>query len=85
MNLQKAKDPAIEAALGKALGATGADQEAALKDLNAAITNERLVHPGLRGLHLRRLQRRQGGRAGVRRDEQLPRALEHPAGQLTVR
>ena len=39
MNLQKASDPAIEGALGKALGATGAEQEAALKDLNAAITN----------------------------------------------
>src|SRR6478752_2144895 len=35
-NLQKASDPAIEGALGKALGSTGAEQEAALKDLNAA-------------------------------------------------
>ena len=40
MNLQKADDPQIGAALGKALGSTGADQEAALKDLNAAITNQ---------------------------------------------
>jgi peptide/nickel transport system substrate-binding protein len=39
-NLQHASDPNIEAALGKALGSTGADQEAALKDLNAAITND---------------------------------------------
>ena len=38
-NLQKASDPAIQGALGKALGSTGAEQEAALKDLNAAITN----------------------------------------------
>jgi len=38
-NLQKASDPAVQGALGKALGATGAEQEAALKDLNAAITN----------------------------------------------
>jgi peptide/nickel transport system substrate-binding protein len=40
MNLQKASDPQIGAALGKALGSTGADQEAALKDLNDAITNQ---------------------------------------------
>src|SRR3954447_6097981 len=40
VNLQKASDPQIGAALGKALGSTGADQEAALKDLNAAITNQ---------------------------------------------
>jgi peptide/nickel transport system substrate-binding protein len=40
MNLQKASDPQIGAALGKALGSTGADQESALKDLNAAITNQ---------------------------------------------
>jgi peptide/nickel transport system substrate-binding protein len=39
-NLQKATDPAIEGALGAALGATGSAQDAALKDLNAAITNE---------------------------------------------
>ncbi|GAA3389248.1 ABC transporter substrate-binding protein [Cryptosporangium minutisporangium] len=39
MNQQKAKDPKIDAALGKSLGTTGADQEAALKDLNAALTN----------------------------------------------
>src|SRR3954453_10662916 len=38
-NLQKASDPAIQGALGKALGSTGTEQEAALKDLNAAITN----------------------------------------------
>ena len=38
-NLQKASDPAVQGALGKALGSTGAEQEAALKDLNAAITN----------------------------------------------
>jgi peptide/nickel transport system substrate-binding protein len=40
MNLQHATDPNIEASLGKALGSTGADQEAALKQLNAAITND---------------------------------------------
>ena len=40
MNLQQAKDPAIEASLGAALGATGDAQNAALKDLNAAITND---------------------------------------------
>jgi peptide/nickel transport system substrate-binding protein len=39
-NLQKASDPNIEAALGAALGATGDAQQAALKDLNAAITND---------------------------------------------
>ncbi|SHN43114.1 ABC transporter substrate-binding protein [Cryptosporangium aurantiacum] len=39
MNMQKAKDPAIDASLGKALGSTGADQDAAVKELNAALTN----------------------------------------------
>jgi peptide/nickel transport system substrate-binding protein len=39
-NLQHAKDPNIEKALGGALGGTGAAQESALKDLNAAITND---------------------------------------------
>jgi peptide/nickel transport system substrate-binding protein len=39
-NLQHASDPNIEAALGKALGSTGTDQQSALKDLNAAITND---------------------------------------------
>jgi peptide/nickel transport system substrate-binding protein len=39
MNLQKATDPAIEKALGAASASTGADQEAALKELNAAITS----------------------------------------------
>ena len=39
-NLQKATDPAIEGSLGAALGATGDAQQGALKDLNAAITNE---------------------------------------------
>ena len=38
MNLQHAKDPAIEKALGASLGSTGAQQEAALRDLNRAIT-----------------------------------------------
>lgn len=38
MNATKAHDPAIDAALGKALGATGADQETAAKALNRAIT-----------------------------------------------
>ena len=40
MNLQQAKDPNIEASLGAALGATGDAQEAALTELNAAITND---------------------------------------------
>jgi peptide/nickel transport system substrate-binding protein len=40
MNLQKATDPDIQGALGKALGSSGADKEAALKALNAAITNK---------------------------------------------
>ena len=40
MNLQQAKDPDIEAALGKSLGSTGADQEQALTDLNRAITEK---------------------------------------------
>jgi len=39
MNQQKAKDPKIDAALGKSLGSTGADQQAALTGLNAAITS----------------------------------------------
>src|SRR3954454_17968505 len=39
-NLQKATNPAIEGALGAALGATGDAQQGALKELNAAITNE---------------------------------------------
>ena len=39
MNLQKASDPQIGGALGKALSSTGADQTAALKSLNAAITD----------------------------------------------
>ncbi len=39
MNMQGAKDPEIEAALGGALGGTGEAQEQALTDLNAAVTN----------------------------------------------
>lgn len=39
MNLQKATDPAIDKALGAAAAASGADLDAALKDLNAAITS----------------------------------------------
>jgi peptide/nickel transport system substrate-binding protein len=39
-NLQKATDPNIDKALGAALGTTGEQQTAALKDLNAAITND---------------------------------------------
>jgi peptide/nickel transport system substrate-binding protein len=39
-NLQKATNPDIEKSLGAALGATGDAQSAALKDLNAAITND---------------------------------------------
>ena len=39
VNLQKATDPAIEGSLGAALGASGADQETALTELNAAITD----------------------------------------------
>jgi peptide/nickel transport system substrate-binding protein len=38
MNMQGAKEPEIEGALGAALGATGDAQEAALTDLNRAIT-----------------------------------------------
>jgi len=38
MNTQGAKEPDIEAALGGALGATGAAQEQALTDLDRAIT-----------------------------------------------
>jgi len=40
MNLQQAKDPEIEGALGKSLGTSGADQEQALTDLNRAITEK---------------------------------------------
>jgi len=40
VNLQKASDPQIEAALGASLGASGAAQESALTDLNAALTNQ---------------------------------------------
>lgn len=40
MNLQKASDPAIKAALGASLGTTGDAQKAALKALNAAITEQ---------------------------------------------
>lgn len=40
MNLQKASDPDIEAALGASLGATGDAQASALKDLNAALTEK---------------------------------------------
>ena len=40
MNLQHAKDPDIEAALGTSLGASGAEQEQALTDLNRAITEK---------------------------------------------
>ena len=40
MNAVKTHDPIIEGALGKALGATGAEQEAALKDLNRALTEQ---------------------------------------------
>jgi peptide/nickel transport system substrate-binding protein len=40
MNTQGAKDPAIAASLGGALGATGDAQAAALKQLNTAITDD---------------------------------------------
>jgi peptide/nickel transport system substrate-binding protein len=40
MNLQHAKDPNIEAALGAALGGTGSAKDEALKKLNAAITDD---------------------------------------------
>ena len=40
MNLQHAKDPNIEAALGAALGGSGAAKDAALKKLNDAITDD---------------------------------------------
>jgi peptide/nickel transport system substrate-binding protein len=40
MNAVKTHDPIIEGALGKALGATGAEQDAALKDLNRALTEQ---------------------------------------------
>jgi peptide/nickel transport system substrate-binding protein len=40
MNLQKATDPKIESALGAALGGTGSAKDDALKQLNAAITND---------------------------------------------
>jgi peptide/nickel transport system substrate-binding protein len=39
-NFQQAKDPNIDKALGAALGSTGDQQKAALKDLNDAITND---------------------------------------------
>jgi peptide/nickel transport system substrate-binding protein len=39
-NLQKATNQAVEGSLGAALGASGDAQQGALKDLNAAITNE---------------------------------------------
>ena len=40
MNLQKASDPDIGSALGKALSSSGAEQATALKALNDAITNK---------------------------------------------
>ena len=40
MNLQKATDPAIDTPLAAAAASTGAAQEAALKELNAAITSQ---------------------------------------------
>ena len=40
MNAVKTHDPIIEGSLGKALGATGAEQEAALKDLNRSLTEQ---------------------------------------------
>lgn len=40
MNLQRASDPKIKAALGQALGSTGSAKTAALRQLNAAITDE---------------------------------------------
>ena len=40
MNLQGASDPAIAGPLGASLGTTGATKDAALKQLNAAITDE---------------------------------------------
>jgi peptide/nickel transport system substrate-binding protein len=40
MNLQHATDPNIESALGASLGGTGSAKDAALKQLNAAITND---------------------------------------------
>jgi peptide/nickel transport system substrate-binding protein len=40
MNPTHTKDPVVDGALGKALGATGDDQAAALKDLNRALTEQ---------------------------------------------
>jgi peptide/nickel transport system substrate-binding protein len=40
MNPTHTSDPVVEGALGKALGATGDDQAAALKDLNRALTEQ---------------------------------------------
>ena len=40
MNLQKATDPDIESALGAALGGSGSAKDDALKQLNAAVTND---------------------------------------------
>ncbi|HLM04536.1 MAG TPA: ABC transporter substrate-binding protein [Blastococcus sp.] len=45
MNVQGAKEPEIEAALGGALGATGDAQEQALTDLNRALTANGWVAP----------------------------------------
>lgn len=45
MNVQGAKEPEIEAALGGALGATGDAQEQALTDLNRALTENGWVAP----------------------------------------
>ena len=40
MNAVKTHDPIIDGALGKALGSSGSEQEAALKDLNRALTEQ---------------------------------------------
>jgi peptide/nickel transport system substrate-binding protein len=40
MNLQKASDPNIESALGAALGGTGSAKDDALRQLDAAVTND---------------------------------------------
>ena len=64
---------------------TGAEQEAALKDLNAAITNSGWYIPVYEDFTYAGYNADKVAEPEVGRYEQLPRAPEHHPGELTAR
>ena len=82
MNSDGATEPEIEASLGAALGATGDAQEQALTDLNRALTANGWVTPAYEDFSYAGYNADKVARAGLRRDEQLPRPAGRPAREL---